>query len=298
VRSVKASRLEPETLRRRSGSRLLRLVALGLLAYGCSPAGPDPNNRLTPEEAARGWKLLFDGRTLAGWEDPAAETPPGDAWIVEDGCIKAVDHPRLREDLLTLERFGDFELVFDWKTSPGGNSGVKYRIQDRAVLVEGRTNPHSSRFEDKVDYELAHRLGDRSRLGPQDRIEEYLIGFEYQLIDNRGHADALVNADRTAGAVYGLAAPDSDATLPVGQFNRSRILLRGNRVTHWLNGRRVLEVGLDSEAIRSRLELRWSRSSPVYRCLAEMPQRETPIALQHHNDEVWFRNLKIRRLEP
>lgn len=274
------------------------LLAAAVLLAACGPGDSESHNRLTPQEEAQGWKLLFDGRTLAGWEDPATENPPGDAWVVEDGCIKGVDHPRLREDLLTVERFGDFELVFDWKISPGGNSGVKYRIQDRAVLVEGRTNPLSSRFEDKVDYELAHRLGNRSRLGPQDRIEEYLIGFEYQLIDNRGHADARVNADRTAGAVYGLVAPDADATLPVGQFNRSRILLRGNRVTHWLNGRQVLEVDLDSEAVRERLELRWSRSSPVYRYLVEMPRRETPIALQHHNDEVWFRNLKIRRLEP
>ncbi len=160
-----------------SGSGSVLLLAALLLAPACSVSEPEDHNRLTPEEAAQGWELLFDGRTLAGWEDPAAETPPGDAWVVEDGCIRAVDHPRLREDLLTLERFSDFELVFDWKISPGGNSGVKYLIQDRAVLVEGRTRPDSDRFEDKVDYELAHRLGDRTRLGPRDRIEEYLIGF-------------------------------------------------------------------------------------------------------------------------
>lgn len=276
------------------------LVVVGLVSCGTDPpevaSEPELMNRLSAEEEAAGWILLFDGTTLEGWEDPHRETPPGDAWVVEDGCIKAVPVPRLREDLLTLESFTDFELLFEWKIAPGGNSGVKYLVQDRAVLVEGRTNPAAERFEDKVDYELIHRREDRSRLGPDDRIEEYLVAFEYQLIDNRGHPDALEGGDHTSGAIYGLVAPAVAAAKPVGEFNQSRILLRGNRAMHWLNGVPIVAVDLDSGAIQQGLERRWTRNSPVFHLLTDMPRRTTPIALQHHNDEVWYRNLKIRHL--
>lgn len=279
---------------------LLFSVAFGISCGPTSPAteaDPDPVNTLAPEEAADGWILLFDGETFDGWEDPAREVPPGDAWVVEDGCIKAVDRPRLREDLLTRETFRDFEFAFEWKISPGGNSGVKYLVQDRAVLVAGRTDPNAKKFEDRVHYELEHRLGDRSTLSPEDRIEEYLIAYEFQIIDNQGHPDARADQNRTASAIYGLAAPQNPVVRPVGEFNQSRIVLRGNRVQHWLNGDLAVDVDLTSEEVQAGLEKRWTQESPVYQLLTEMPRRESPIALQHHNDEVWFRNLKIRRLE-
>jgi hypothetical protein len=275
------------------------LIAV-ILSCGDSPsreAGRNGTNTLTLEEREAGWILLFDGETLNGWEDPAREDPPGDAWIVEDGCIKAVARPRLREDLFTIETFGKFEFVFEWKISPGGNSGVKYRIQDRAVLVAGKTNPEAQRFEDTVDFELRNRIWERHRLGPDDRMEEYVVAYEYQIIDNEGHRDAAAGADRQTGSIYGLVAPSGQTALPVGEFNYSRIVLNDNHVEHWLNRSKVIDTNLTSEEIRAGLEKRWTANSPVYLLLTEMPHRDTPIVLQHHNDEVWFRNLKIRRLD-
>lgn len=280
----------------------LLLVVLAPM-LGCSsgrlePAnnGPAPN-ALTAQERADGWILLFDGKTLDGWEDPAKETPPGHSWVAADGCIRSVAHSRLREDLLTLDTFGDFELAFEWKIAPGANSGVKYRIQDRAVLVEGMIDPSAEKFEDTVEYELAHRLGDRSRLGPEDHMEEYPIAFEYQLIDNQRHPDAAEGPDRTAGAIYGLVAPSAQVARPVGEFNQARIVLRGNHVQHWLNGTKVVDVDLGSDEIRQGIAKRWPVDSEVYRLLTQMPHKNTPIALQNHGDEVWFRNLKVRRLD-
>lgn len=281
------------------------ILLLSVLAFGttCGPTSSatetiaDSANQLTSEEAAEGWTLLFDGETLDGWEDPNKESPPGDAWVVEDGCIKAVDDPRVREDLLTLELFRDFELAFEWKISPGGNSGVKYLIQDRVALVDGRTDPDAVSFEDRVHYELEHRRGNRDTLGPDDRIEEYLIAYEYQIIDNQRHPDAGASQNRTAASIYGLAAPQNPVLRPAGEFNESRIILQGDRVQHWLNGSLVVDVALTAEEIRAGLERRWTQESPVYQLLTEMPRRESPVALQHHNDEVWFRNLKIRRLD-
>ena len=71
------------------------------------------DNALTQAEKQAGFRLLFDGRTLNGWRNPANEKPPGDSWTIEDGCLKTIPKPRISEDLITQESFGDFELKFD-----------------------------------------------------------------------------------------------------------------------------------------------------------------------------------------
>src|SRR5438270_12497388 len=82
------------------------------------------NNQLTAQEKAAGWILLFDGKSMAGWVDPREKTPPGDAWALDDGCLKATKHAKIREDLFSQRTFRDFELEFDWRISAEGNSGV------------------------------------------------------------------------------------------------------------------------------------------------------------------------------
>ncbi len=273
------------------------VLACILAAAACGPAQPPDKQSVDASGEAGEWTVLFDGETLDGWEDPTKENPPGDAWVVEDGSIKAVKRPKLREDLFTLETYGDFELAFEWRISPGGNSGVKYAIQDRAVLIAGKTNPEAKRFEDTVDYELIHRLGDRNKLQPGETMEEYVVAFEYQIIDNQGHSDAARGADRGAGAIYSMVAPVSREARPVGEFNEARIVLRGKNVQHWLNGVKVVDTALDSEPIRAGLEERWGIDSPVYKLLTGLPRKQSPIGLQHHNDEAWFRNIRIRRLD-
>jgi hypothetical protein len=272
---------------------LLAAFAALLLVDPVKSAGPA--NTLTPEEKSAGWKLLFDGRTLNGWEDPARESPPGDAWVVEDACIRAVPKARVREDLLTKAEFGDFELAFEWKISPRGNSGVKYRIQDRlildAALAEGK------RFEDRVEAEMRKRTLWRDKLAPGIRIEEYLVGFEYQVIDDAGHPDAARGLDRAAGSLYSLLAPTKRAAKPAGQFNEARIVVRGDQVEHWLNGEKVLTGRLDAPEIPEKLANRWGKGSKVYELLTTRPKKRTPVALQHHVDEAWFRSIKIRELK-
>jgi len=253
-----------------------------------------PNNTLTPEEEAAGWKLLFDGRTMEGW-DASRKTPPGDSWIVEDGCLRAVAGARIREDILTVPSFGDFELVFDWRISAAGNSGVKYRIQDQAVLQPGRENPDSSSFEDRVEYELRNRLGDRSAFDPYTGGEIYEIGFEFQVVD-AAHPDAQRGPERTAGALYGIRAPSEPAARPAGEFNHSRIVLRGDHVEHCLNGVQVLDFDLSSPEVADGLVPRWGRESLVLGLLTEQPRRQCPIGLQYHGDDAWYRNIKIRPL--
>lgn len=260
---------------------------LFLLASVCI-AGAQPNS-LTSAEAAAGWKLLFDGRTMQGWADVSKLTPPGDSWIIEDGCLKAKGHPKLREDLFTKEEFENFELRFEWKISLKGNSGLKYRVQDRFFIDERRL-PEFGKFENLANAAVRKRDTPRAKA-----TQEYVVGFEYQVIDSSGHKDAQRGAYYQAGALYGMLPAKQAAEKPVGEFNEARVVVRGNRVEHWLNGVKVVDGALDDESAKSKTAARWTAESSIYKSLAQ-PAKRGAITLQNHGDEAWFRNIKIRRL--
>lgn len=237
---------------------------------------------------AADWKLLFDGKTYAGWEDPTKKSPPGDWFTIEDGCLKAMPHPRIEEDLFTKDTYGDFEMEFDWKIAPGGNSGVKYRIQKRVLLLD----PSGTKFEDLVNLSLKNPRTDRPQRG-----QEYVIGFEYQLLDNARNPDARNGTTHQAGALYDMFPPSKDTTRPVGEFNHSRLLVKGDHVEHWLNGVKVMDASLGAPEVARGTGARWGTTSPVYDLLVKHPRQNCQISLQNHSSEAWFRNLKIRRLK-
>ncbi len=249
-------------------------------------------NSLTPEEKSAGWKLLFDGKSFRGWEDPGLKNPRGMSWLIEDGCLKSRPKPGLREDLFTTESFADFELVFQWKISQGGNSGLKYRIQDRFFVDERRLKGGSfQRFEDLANDAIHTRATSRA-----DATQEYIVGFEYQVIDDSGHADARRGPFYQAGALYDMIGVSKAAARPVGEFNDARIVVRGKHIEHWLNGVKVVEGDLGSPDATAHAAKRWTTESPIYKALANVPKSKTPICLQNHNDAAWFRSLKIRNL--
>ncbi len=256
-----------------------------LLAAGLLCRAQAPHNALTPQEKAAGWILLFDGRNLAQWDDPARKSPPGDAWSIEDGCIKAKAKPRIGEDLFSREKFTNFELAWEWRISPRGNSGVKYRVQDRFFL--GPT-PGITRFEDQVAAILA-----LPRLSRPQQGYEYVVAFEYQMLDE-GPGPL---SSHSPGAIYDAKAPSQRAERPAGEFNQSRIVLRGNHVEHWLNGVKVVDANLDDPDLLAGPAQRWGATSKAFNLLKQQPLKTTPITLQNHDNEAWFRDLKIRRLD-
>jgi hypothetical protein len=266
----------------------MKTMALGA-ALACAllaPAGASgADNQLTAQEKSAGWRLLFDGKTFANWEDPTSKSPPGDSFTIEDGCLKATAHPRITEDLFTREVFRDFELAFDWKIAPGGNSGIKYRIQDHLFLGAAQ----SAKFEDQVNASLKNRP-----VGRPARGQDYVIGLEYQLLDNARNPDARNGANHQAGALYDVFAPSRDATRPVGDFNHSRLVVRGSQVEHWLNGAKVVDGSLNAPEVAQGFGRRWGAGSPVYELLVKQPRKTCPISLQNHDSEAWFRNIKIR----
>jgi Domain of Unknown Function (DUF1080) len=247
------------------------------------------DNQLTAAEKTAGWILLFDGRTFENWEDPTRKSPPGDSFTIDDGCLKATSHPKFEEDLFTARSWDDFDLQWDWKISPRGNSGLKYRIQDRIWL----TGQKAPKFENKVNAALQNRPTSRPERG-----QEYVIGFEYQMTDDQSNPDATRNGPlhRTA-ALYDIFPAVNPEPRPVGEFNHSELIVKGKHIEHWLNGRKVLDASLDAPQVAAAMAKRWGAGSPVYDLLVNQPRTRCPISLQNHSDEAWFKNIKIRVLE-
>jgi hypothetical protein len=276
-------------LTRPSWSAVLRTGALAC-AVLISPGLRAADNELTAKERAAGWRLLFDGKTYDHWEDPTRKSPPGDSFTIEDGCLKPAAHARIEEDLFTKDTFADFELEFDWKISPGGNSGVKYRIQDRGFLIDA-ARP-GTKFEDRANASFQNKRTDRPAKG-----QEYVVGFEYQVLDNALNPDALHGTTHLAGALYDMFPPAKDMTRPVGEFNHSRLVVKGDHVEHWLNGGKVVDASLNAPEVAKGTGARWGVGSPVYELLVKHPRKACQISLQNHSSDAWFKNIKIRQLK-
>ena len=269
--------------------RQARAIALTfVLALGVKAADPAPNT-LTADERAAGWILLFDGKTMNGWRDPRRMEPPGDAWTIADGAIQAVAKPRIVEDLFTEENWRDFEFQWDWRISRAGNSGVKYRIQ-KTVWLTGE-HPKLPGFEQEVEWFVQHPAPERPVRG-----QNYVIGFEYQMIDNKLNEDALAGKSHSTAALYDMVAPTEDATKPAGEWNHSVLKVDGDHTVHWLNGVKVVDTSLAPADIQPLLQKRWGKTPGVFSLLGDQPRRDCPISLQNHDAATWFRNLKIRRL--
>jgi hypothetical protein len=258
-----------------------------LLALLCSTVllAAEPNT-LSKEEKRQGWKLLFDGKSYKNWRHVTGS----DSWAIEDGAIKATKNPKFREDLFSAAEYGDFELVFEWRISKGGNSGLKYQVQDR-FIVDDRLQKNYKRFEDMANENIRTRTLTRAT-----GTQEYVVGFEFQVIDDSGHADARRGPLYQAGALYSMLPASKPAAKPVGEYNQARVVVRGDRIEHWLNGEKVVDGSLADPAIQAKAAARWTTESLVYKGLVQRPKKRAPITLQNHGDEAWFRNIKIRPL--
>ncbi|MCX7591174.1 MAG: DUF1080 domain-containing protein, partial [Kiritimatiellae bacterium] len=196
------------------------------------------------------WRFLFDGKTTQGWRGFGRKDFPRVGWVVEDGCLKH----RARGgggDIITEETFDEFELEFEWKLSQGSNSGVKY------FVVEERREP---------------------------------IGHEYQVIDDPAYGfDKPAHKHQTA-SFYDVLAPTVYVhPRPPGEFNSSRIVVRGTHVEHWLNGVKVLEYELGSPEVMAAV-----KKSKFVNVRGFGTKMKGHILLQDHGGEVWFRNIRIR----
>lgn len=225
---------------------------------GVAVAQAPADNTLTPEEQAAGWRLLFDGTSLEGWRGYGREDVPG-SWVVKDGTLthEAEGGNMDGGDLLTVEEFTDFELTFDFRLVPVGNSGVFYRARE----AEGK--------------------------------ELWQVAPEYQVLDDPAYppTEDWQPPTHLTGENYDLHANPDRTLHPPGEWNTGRILVQGTHVEHWLNGRLVVAYDLYSPEWEALVAKSKFATEEFY---ARAPSGS--IGLQDHGTPVALKNLKIRPL--
>ena len=219
------------------------------------------SNALTEREISEGWKLLIDGRSPEGWISAKTGSFPASGWEINEGTLMV--NPAMKNegeggDIVTTEKFGNFELSVDFRYSKGGNSGIKYFVD-----TEAENGKYAS------------------------------IGCEYQVLDDRNHPDAKAGfeGNRTLAGLYDLIAPVNIRDNGFDQWNRATIIVNGTKVQHWLNGFKTVEYE------RSTKECKDLVARSKFRDIKGFGEAsEGRILLQDHGDTVSFRNIRIREI--
>lgn len=194
---------------------------------------------------------LFDGETFDGWTTLNGE-PVKKGWEIVDGTVHLDPSSGRPGSIVTKREYGDFDLRFEWKIASGGNNGIKYRVREYGKRI---------------------------------------LGVEYQIIDD----DAYKGGGRSkgsTGSIYDLYAPnDAKHVKPADEFNQSRIVVRGNQIQHWLNGRLIVSACVGSCDWYRKIEE--SKFSDV---AGFSENRFGKIMLTDHKTEVWYRNVVLTEL--
>ena len=223
-----------------------------------------PNN-LSAYEKESGWKLLFDGKSTAGWIGANKGTFPEKGWEIKDGVLKVLSlsggESANGGDIVTKDQYSAFDLSLDFKLSKGANSGIKYFV----TLKEKNSG---------------------SAIGP-----------EYQLLDDTLHPDAKLGREgnRTLASLYDLIKSEKSSRFfkQPGNWNTARIVVYpNNHVEHYLNGIKVLEYDRGSQAFRDLVAISKYKVWPNFGEAAE-----GHILIQDHGNEVSFRSIKIKQLK-
>jgi hypothetical protein len=177
----------------------------------CLSAAMAQPARLTKKEIKDGWILLFDGKSLDGWQKSNGQAFNGKGWSVSDGVLSTDTASGHGGDIVTTKKFGDFELSLEFKLEPGTNSGIKYALFNNTSLG--------------CEYQLI----DDAR-HPDAKLGK--------------------NGNRTLGALYDVLPPSDKKVKPVGEWNSVRIVKKGTHAEHWLNGSMVLSYDRTSDVFK------------------------------------------------
>lgn len=212
----------------------------------------DKNNTLSAKEKKEGWQLLFNGKNTDQWRP--YKNAPSDGWEVVNGELHCKETGvQHRADLVSNNQYSSFEFAFDWKVAKGANSGAMYHVSE----------DHGATFE---------------------------TGPEYQLIDDFGYPEQLEDWQKS-GSDYAMHPPAKIMARPAGEYNHSRIIVKGAHVEHWLNGEKVVDFDLWTP------EWEQLKANGKWKDIPDYGMRKTGhLALQDHGGGIWFRNIKVRPL--
>ena len=222
------------------------------------------SNKLSHWEEKNGYQLLFDGKTSNGWRGAYQNQFPTHGWIIKNqqllGKLSAGKESGDGGDIITLKKYRNFDLSFDWKLGKLGNSGVKYLVEE---LAQKPLNSSS------------------------------LVGYEYQLIDDPDfiYNEKHLPEDHKTGALYNIIPPNKP-DVKIGEWHTSRIIVKGDQIEHWLDKQLVVSINRNSE------EFKKGYLQSKFKSIAGYDQRkEGHILLQDHGHNVAFKNIKIKELE-
>jgi hypothetical protein len=211
-----------------------------------------------------GWVNLFDGKTTNGWHSYGKDHP-GTAWKVEDGILHLDGASKKNSnadggDLVTNEEYENFDLKLEWKISSKGNSGVIFYVK-----------------EDPFKFEST-----------------YNSGPEMQVLDNGsattlGHSDAKLYTHR-AGDLYDLLA-SKEAAKPAGEWNLAEIICNKGKLDFYLNGVHTLSTTMWNDTWWKMIAISKFKDMKDFGTF-----KKGKIALQDHGDDVWFRNIRIKKM--
>lgn len=222
---------------------------------GCS-SNTERQNTLSAQEEKEGWTLLFDGKTLNGWHLFNRGNIPS-AWSIDSGMLVCNPHAKnvKHGDLVTDKVYQDFDLVFDWKISRAGNSGLFVNVQERPDL--GTT---------------------------------FSTGPEYQLLDDRNvEPGYLNNLSHKAASIFGVVPNESNTVPKSGDWNRSRIVQQNGKLTFWLNGVVTVRADLKSDDWKHLVAASSLSKYPDFGVAVN-----GHLALQDWTNGVAFRNIKLK----
>jgi len=218
------------------------------------------HNTLSEEEQAAGWKLLFDGKTTNGWRGYNKATFPTKGWKIDNEGNLTVSKSGTEEegfggDIITTEQFENFELLVDFMVTDTGNSGILYRVLE----AEGQAI--------------------------------WFNAPEFQVLDDQTYID-MGGMDMTThltGDNYDLHSSTGKYSNPIGEWNTAKIVVNGNQVEHWLNGKKTVEYELLSPEWEALVAKSKFKDYPEYGRTVK-----GHIGLQDHGHLIKFRNIKIR----
>jgi hypothetical protein len=220
------------------------------------------DNTLSAKETKDGWILLFDGKTSNGWMNAKTKQFPSTGWAIKNGTLGV--NPATKSqggggDIVSTDKYKNFELSIDFKYAPGANSGIKYFVDT-----------------------------ERDNGGYSD------IGCEYQILDDKLHPDAKegISGNRTLAGLYDLIAPKPKKDNGADNWNNATIIVKGNHVEHWLNGAMTLQYERGNQAWKDLVATSKFKKIPGFG-----ENAEGRILLQDHGAVVEFKNMKIREIK-
>ena len=207
------------------------------------------------------WIALSGGDSIKGWHTYGQPTA-GSAWSSDSGSIHL--HPGVRNgyqtagggDLVTNDSFGNFQLQLEWKIGKKANSGIIFYVREDTALYK----------------------------------ETWNTGMEMQVCDKDSNEDAH-SYKHEAGDLYDLIPSTVMSARAAGEWNKVEMISDSGRLSLYLNGVNIINTPLWDAHWKQLIDSSKFRDMPGFGTF-----RVGRIALQDHGEEVWYRNIRIRKL--